>query len=383
MKQKSAYYSLEKIKQTCSDVNIIIGQRGNGKSYAVYKEALKLYKETGKRTCLIRRWKSDLVGYQTEQLYMPLQKEIELIFGEGYTVIYYRHKFYLVNKDGEKEDFFLYTLSLSEASHTKSIPFVNVGMIVFDEFIQMAGEPTLRDEKQKYETVVSTICRDKTDIVFYLLANTVSKFSWVFLYYGILIDNVKQGEIVTKELPVEDSGLILRVSLEYCAENKTIGEKTGKYTTSKMISKGYWQIPETDSIPTVKGEVVNDKLLFSIYDYEAEVIIGCFVRTAKWVTLEINEDTLLYFQKPHIRQFLILKTIDHKSNYFHLSNQKSLNYHTYNDLQMMLSDIKETTDIDFEHELFMGRIFSDNMFTADYFNHCYTVYSRVSARMLL
>ena len=380
--KKSIYYSLDRIKQTCSDINIIVGQRGNGKSYAVYKEALKLYKETGKRFCLIRRWKSDLVGYQTEQLFLPLQKEIEAIFGKGHTVLYFRHKFYLVNEAGEKLDFFGYTLSLSEASHTKSIPYVNVGMIVFDEFIQISGEATLRDEKMKYETVVSTICRDKTDIVFYLLANTVSKFSWVFLYYGILIDSVKQGEIVTKELPL-DSGDILRVSLEYCAENKSIGDKTAKYTTSKMTSKGLWEIPETDSIPTVKGEIVKDRLLFTVYDYEADIIIGCFLRTSKWSTLEINEDTLLYYEKTHIRQFLILKTINYKSSYFHLTNQKSLNYHTFNDFQMMLQEIKETTDIDFERELFMGRIFSDNMFTADYFNHCWTVYNRVSPRMML
>lgn len=383
MKKKTSWYSLDPIKNTSSDINIIVGQRSNGKTYAVLKECLYNFKKTGKKFVYIRRWKDDIVGYQIEQLFTPLEKEIETIFGKGFSITYSQKKFYLTNEAGDKLEVVGFCTAISLSSHVKSIPYTNVGIIVFDEFIQQSGEPLLREEKQKYESLISTICRDKTDIIFYLLANTVSKFSWVFLYYGINIDKVKQGEIQTKELPIDESKHILKVTIEYCAENKEIGSKTAKYTTSRMISKGYWEIPETDSIPTSKGEVVKDKLLFTVYDYESDVIIGCFLRTSKWFTLEVNEETKLYYQKSHIRQFLILKTINYKSKYFHLSNQKSLNYHTYNDFEFMLNDIKDTTDIDFMSELFMGRIFSDNMFTADYFNHCWTVYNRVSPRMLL
>ena len=381
--KKSVYYTLDNIKNTASDVNIIVGQRSNGKTYSVLRECLLNYRKNKKRFVYIRRWKDDIVGYQIEQLFTPLEKEIKNIFGKEFSITYATKKFFLTNEAGEKLDVIGYTTALSLATHVKSIPFVDVGVIVYDEFIPMSGDPILRDEKLKYESVISTICRDKTDIVFYLLANTVSKFSWVFLYYGIIIDKVKQGEIVTKEIPLDESKTVLKVAVEYCAENKSIGEKTAKYTTSRMISKGMWEIPEVSDIPMVKGEVVKERLLFTVYDYEADIIVGCFVRTSKWFTLEVNEETSLYFQKPHLRQFLVLKTVNVKSNYFHLSNQKSLNYNTYNDFDLMLSEIKETTDIDFKHELFMGRIFSDNMFTADYFTHCWTVYNRVSARMLL
>ena len=84
-----------------------------------------------------------------------------------------------------------------------------------------------------------------------------------------------------------------------------------------------------------------------------------------------------------MREFLVLRQIDRQSSYFHLSDQKSLDYHTYNDCDYMLKDIEEGTGIDFEHELFMGRVFCDNMFTADYFNHCWQLYNRVTTRDML
>ena len=45
--------------------------------------------------------------------------------------------------------------------------------------------------------------------------------------------------------------------------------------------------------------------------------------------------------------------------------------------------VEDGTGIDFEHELFMGRVFCDNMFTADYFNHCWIVYNKVTTRDML
>lgn len=378
------FYSLLKLLSYNADVNIIVGQRGNGKSYGVLDYALQQYKKHKKRFCYIRRWADDLKGFRAEQLLTPFTDRFDEIFGKGMSVVYYRHKFYLVDDSGTKKDIIGYTLALSEASHTKSVSYADVGTIIVDEIIQMAGESILRDEKLKYENTISTIVRHRSDEVkIFLIGNTVSKFSWIFVYYGIPIDKVKQGQIWSKDYPTDDKKQVLRVAFEYCEYNEDIGKKSSKFSHSNMINKGQWEIPEVDDIPTVKGEICKDRLLFTIYEPEAEVIVGCFLRHSKWSTLEKNEDTLLYEQTIHHREFLILRTINYKSNYYHLSNQKSLNYHTYNDLDIMLNDIKENTDIDFEHELYMGRIFADNMFTADYFNHSWGFYGRVTPRALL
>ncbi|MBO7131776.1 phage DNA encapsidation protein [Candidatus Saccharibacteria bacterium] len=384
--KKSIYYSLRKILGTNADFFLIVGQRGNGKTYSCLKFALDEYKRTKKRFCYLRRWAEDIKAFRMEQLFAPFVDYIKEIFGEEFTITYYRHKFYLVNGNGTKIDTLGYVTSLSDVSHSKSIAYANLKYIIFDEFIQMAGERQMgNNEIGRFENVLSSLIRgDNTDVKIFMLANTVSKFSPYFIHFGIDINKVEQGQIITKDLPVaEDSKIFLRVALEYCEYNPEVEKKISKYTTSKMIRGGKWEIPPTDDIPAAIGEIATEKLLFSIYEDQANVIIGCFLRRSKWSTIEQNEATMLMYEKYHHREFLVLRTIERKSNYFHLSEEKSLNYHTYNDINLMLEDIKENCDIDFEHELYMGRVFCDNMFTADYFNNSWLRFGRVTARSLL
>lgn len=382
--KSSKWYDLRPILGTDADFNLIVGQRGNGKTFGILKHFLNEYKESkGKyRFAYIRRWVDDIKGFRAEQLFFPLQKVVEELFGKGYTVNYWRHKFYLVNPDGIKVDIIGYCLALSEASHTKSVSYDGTKNILFDEFIQMAGERTLPDEMLKFENTLSTIIRDRQDVKVFMAANTVSKFSPYFPHFAIDINKVQQGEIVTKELPI-DSERFLRVSIEYCEYNEDVGKAVSKYATSQMIKSGQWEIPPTDDIPSAKNEVVKEKLLLTMLEPDTGITVGMFLRTSRWQTLEVDEITQCYYTKDHVRQFLVIKQVTFRSKYFHLTQDKSLDYHTYNDLDYMLRDIKEQTGIDVEREIFMGRVFCDNMFTADYFTHCWQMYSRLAVRQML
>lgn len=379
---RTGYWNIQPVLGTKSDINLIVGQRSNGKTYGVLKYFLQEYKRLNRRFVYVRRWHDDVKASLAGQLFEPLAEEVEKLFGEGFSVYYFRGCFYLVNDKGKKVDTVGYVIDLSTAHHTKSVPYVDVKYILFDEFIQMSGdERLLPNELQKWDNVLSTIIRQKTDVVIFLVANTVSKFSPYFSHYGFDINKCEQGTITTKEFPTDNG--ILRISLEYCSYSEVIGKKVSKYTVSKMIKTGQWEIPETDDIPTSIGERVKEKLLFTIYDPEAKVTIGCYVRRSLWETIETEPNTGLMYAKSHVREFLVLHMTEKRSKYHHLSNCKSLDYNTYNDLEYMLKDIKETCDIDVVHELYMGRIFSDNMYTADYFNHCWLAYGMVNPRSLL
>lgn len=380
---KLIFYNLKRILGTKADYNLIIGQRSNGKTYACLKHLLEVYKNTKKRGAYLRRWADDLKGFYAEQLFDPLSSVVEKLFGEGYYILYFRHKYYLCNPDGEKIDVVCYALAISEAAHTKSVAYSNIGIIIFDEFIQMSGERMLVNEKEKFENTLSTLIRYKTDVVIFMLANTVSKFSWVFVYFGIDINKVEQGSIVTKELPTDDEKGVLRVSLEYCEYNENIGKKSSKYTKSSMIKTGQWQIPPTDDIPTVKNEIVKERLLCSFHDPDADVNVGCFIHKSVWYDIAPDTTSEILVHRKHVREFLVLRQIDRRSKYFHLTNDKSLDYHTYNDMGYFLRDLLEEGCVDFEHELFMGRVFCDNMFTADFFNHIWQYYGGVKVRDLL
>ncbi len=380
--KKSIYWNINPILGKHGDFNLVIGQRGNGKTFGVLKHFLECYKKTKKRFCYIRRWDEDVKAFRMEQLFAPFRNVIDELFGDEFTIQYRNHKFYLVNGNGTKIDCIGYVLSLSSSHHTKSIAYTNVGNILYDEFIRMSGEQELKDELSRFDNTLSTIIRgDNTNVVIWMLANTVSKYSPYFLRFGIDINKAEQGTILVKDIPLE-TGEVLKVALEYCEFNEEASKKISKYSTNAMIKSGKWEIPETDEIPTVPGSKIREQLLFSIYSEEVNVTIGCFLRKEKWAELKPN-DQRLYVPEYHVREFLVIRTIDSKSSYFHLSTEKSLKYTQYNDLGTMLQDIKDTTDIDFDDELHRGRVFCDNAFTGDYFINAWLKFGRVAARNLI
>lgn len=381
--KKSIYWNPSKLIATKADFMLCIGQRGNGKTYGIIKEFLTEYKRSGKRFCYLRRWDEDIKAYRMEQLFTPFRNVIDNLFGEEFTIVYKSHKFYLVNGNGTKIDTIGYVLSISSSAHTKSIAYTNVWAILYDEFIRMTAEQELRDEMSRFDNTLSTIIRgDNTNVKVFMLANTVSKYSPFFLRFGIDINKIEQGTITVKDIPLE-TGDVLKVALEYCEFNEAASKKISKYSTNAMIKSGKWEIPETDEIPAVPNSLIKEQLLFSIYSNEVNIMIGCFFRREKWAELIKDDQTMLYVKKYHVREFLVLRTIDKKSNYFHLSSEKSLKYSDYNDIGLMLADIKETTDIDFDDELHRGRVFCDNCFTGDYFCNAWAKFGRVAARELL
>ena len=381
--KKSIYWNILKILGFKADFNLVIGQRGNGKTFGVLKYFLELYKKTKKRFCYIRRWDEDIKAFRMNQLFAPFRNVIDELFGEEFDIQYFNHKFYLVNGNGVKVDTIGYVLSLSSSHHTKSISYTNVGSILYDEFIRMSGEQELKDELSRFDNTLSTIIRgDNTNVVIWMLANTVSKYSPYFLRFGIDINKVEQGTITNKEIRLE-TGDILKVALEYCEFNEEASKKISKYSTNAMIKSGKWEIPETDEIPTVPGSQIREQLLFSIYSEEVNVTIGCFLRKEKWAEMIPDEITKLLIPHYHVREFLVIRTVDKQSSYFHLSTEKSLKYTKYNDIGTMLKDIEESTGIDFDDELHRGRVFCDNAFTGDYFINAWLKFGRVAARSLI
>ena len=380
--KKSIYWNPSKLIGTGADFMLCIGQRGNGKTYGILKYFLQQYKKTKKRFCYLRRWDEDIKAYRMEQLFAPFRNLIDELFGDEFTIVYKNHKFYLVNGNGTKVDTLGYVLSISSSAHTKSISYPNVGYILYDEFIRMTGEQELRDELSRFDNTLSTIIRgDNVNVKVFMLANTVSKYSPFFLRFAIDINKIEQGTITVKDIPLE-TGDILKVALEYCEFNEEASKKISKYSTNAMIKFGKWEIPETDEIPTVPNSIIKEQLLFTIFSEEVNVTVGCFVRREKWAEL-VKNDQLLYVPKYHVREFLVLRTVEKKSSFFHLSKEKSLKYTDYNDIGIMLKDIEEQTEINFEDELYRGRVFCDNCFTGDYFCNAWLKFGRVAARDLL
>ena len=376
------FYKIDKLVATGATYLMCMGQRGNGKTYDILKKLLIDYKKNGRKTMYVRRWKEDIATRHATKLFDNLIADgtVEKIFGKGYTIKYFRGEYKLYDKDDAYVDTIFYNSDLSTAHHGKSVAYPEVKNIFFDEFIQMIGERTLPGEFNMFDNLVSTVARVKPDFKIYMAANSVSKYSTYFTHFGIDVNHMKQGEIVERTFSTGYS--LIKVAFEWCAFNEKIARLTSKYSMSKMILTGEWEIPPIDDIPTVTGEIANEKMLFTIFDPESDMTIGCFLRRTKWIDLVKND--CVYYNREHNREFLVIRqTPERISSYYHLTTQKGLSYNLWHNIQDMLKDINENCGIDVMKELRMGRVFCDSMFTADYFNHAFMWYSTTKIRDLL
>lgn len=374
------YYDGRPILNKNGDFNIIWGMRSNGKTYFALKYALENYKKTKRTFVYCRRWAEDIVAKNMSKLMSPLP--VDKIFGPNYSITFFRGAFILKCEDEEVEDEIIgWAVALNQVAHTKGQTFVGAQVIIFDEFLQMAGERALKDERDSWEQTLSTILRTTQDAKIFMLGNSVTKYSWVFTTYGIDINKMKQGEIKVIEMP-NDKGEPTRICAEWCEYNAKIGERTSKYVFgSRMAKTGEFEIQDVANIPHTDNEIASEKLLCSMFDHVMNINLGIFLRNSKWKTYEIVNG--IYTEKVHDREFLVIRETPKQSSFYHLTNVKDLKYSTWTNVKSMFKDILEYTGIDINKELEMGRVFAENMFTADYFYNTYVSYLDTSLRDLL
>jgi len=246
------YYSLDRLLRYKVPYRLIIGERSNGKTYAVKMQCYKHYRMTGKKFVYIRKRRDSISRKEMRKLWADVNEDY--ILDDLHDTIKYTPDsgFYYEN---ENERITVgYALSLEDYESKKGIPFNDVDIIFFDEFIEQRGD--LEDEWRRFINLVSTIRRKRDDVEIYLVANTITRYSTYFDNFGIDIKRLKQGEIsyIKHELGVE-------LAIEYCRSlNKSKGSlKADKYfgfdhsPVSKMIMYGEWDydvvnVKEVDGI---------------------------------------------------------------------------------------------------------------------------------------
>lgn len=268
---RKKYYSVERIKGVEADYNLIIGERSNGKTYAVLLECLREYWNSGmlKQFAYLRRWKEDVIGKRAEQVFASLVTNGEIAKitdGKYSTVKYGAGKFWLANWNDEKqkhttaESPFCYCFALSEMEHDKSTSYPNIHNIVFDEFITRRFY--LPDEFILFMNVVSTIVRDRKIDRIYLLGNTVNKYNPYFENFGIKKD-LEQGKI--QQYLFGET----KIALEYCESNEKSKVNSNRYFAFdnpklEMIKGGKWELDIYPHLPPEMG-IRLAEIIFSFY----------------------------------------------------------------------------------------------------------------------
>lgn len=270
---RNDYYSLKKINKLNALYNIIIGQRSNGKTYAVCKQEIEQYFKCGAKLAYIRRYSEDIMPKNIQSLFSPHYELIEkLSNGVFNSIIYKAREFYFYNNETEEKSVepFCKCFALNNWERTKGADNGFFKYVLFDEF--MTRTIYLDNEFIIFTNLLSSILRDRDGTTVYMIANTVNKYCPYFSEMGIgKVSDIQQGDL--KLFEYGDSGLTL--ALEYTDSQGKTG-KVGKYFAFdnpqlKMITQGQWEIK---NYPHAPFKIKNENIIYRAYVFFDQEVIS-------------------------------------------------------------------------------------------------------------
>lgn len=285
MTNKTKFYTLDRIKKKNAVYNMIIGERSNGKTYAVLLEGLKNYVKTGGQIGIIRRWQEDIKGKRASGIWNAINENGEVAKAtndEFQGITYLNGRFFLCNYDEKTgkpiysdNDCLGYVFALSDMEHNKSISYPKITLIMFDEFL--TKNMYLNDEFVLFMNTISTIVRKRTDVKIFMLGNTVNKYSPYFLEMGL--NHIKDMQQGTIDIYSYGDGK-LTVAVEYTAPSESRKENNFYFAFDNpklsMITGGAWEMSIYPHLPMkYKPKDVQFTFFIEFNDmlYQAEIIL--------------------------------------------------------------------------------------------------------------
>ena len=325
-KKTGRYYDISAIDSTGADYRIIYGERSSGKTYQALKKVLEEYIKTGRPSVYARQQDSNFKYQDMKELFTGLTSNesgenvlLDISNGVYDSIIYSAKRWYLAKSyyddDGEikyekNDDPFMYGIDLWSAISKKGPQYGPVKYYILDEFLNKDGY--IADEFSKFLNSISTVKRNRNDLIIYMLGNTVTRFCPYFKEMGLKhIYDQEQGTIDVYEYTTKVPGVTMTVAVEYCDQHEVTKESeiADRYFAfdnedAKMITSGSWSF---DTYPTLENQNITykrDDIVIEFYIhfddriFEGDVIIQddnefCFIHE-KFDHLYHDEDYLHY-----------------------------------------------------------------------------------------
>lgn len=326
MTKTIVHYNLDNIDKEEATINIIWGERSNGKSYQVkHKKAVDKFIKTGRRFILMRRWKEEITTEKIEQYFQDVDV-YHLTQGKYNCISMYKKQLYLSNYDVEngkttRGDKIGYVVALSTEQNYAGASYLDVDDIIFEEF--MSRSVYIGNEADKLINFYSTVDRKRHKVRLWLVGNTISRVCPYLTDWDLqpIIQTQKQGTIVTTYLPTgtfDDNGeeVKLKCAIEYCSSTGNSSYAIGKH--KDMLNKGTWQSDPQPHLPKsykdyrilyrvgfsyqgfrFLGEVLTDDkdLVWFIYPYKKEfkedlIVFSDIIKTSKYYQRNIYDITI-------------------------------------------------------------------------------------------
>lgn len=291
MKQK--YYRLDKILKQNATYNILLGEKSNGKSYAVKEKVITdAYNDPNRKFILLRRWDFECKPSLIE-MYFRDAPVTTITNDTCDSIAIYRGEIWLTkfNDETRKNDRITcigYVRALSMEQHYASGAYPDVTAIVYEEFI--SRDSYLPQEPMKLMYLVSTVARRRKIDVF-MIGNTITRINPYFREWQLLnIPKQKQGTIDiykynTENVNDDGTPVVVTIAVEFC-ENSGNNSKMFFGIASKTITTGAWECKE---MPHLNGSKdLNYSSMYTIYIqvsdymYKAELLVEKKTNILMW-----------------------------------------------------------------------------------------------------
>ena len=136
-------------------------------------------------------------------------------------------------------------MSLSTEQHMSSASFLDVDMIIFEEFMERGTY--INREPDRLMIFYSTIDRKRGTTKLYMVGNSISRVCPYINDWGLdkIFRKLQQGQIATKIIHNEENDV--KIAIEYC---RSSGGKTMAIgNASKMVDSGNWQTVPQPHLP--------------------------------------------------------------------------------------------------------------------------------------
>lgn len=191
---ESYYWDLRRTLTHNALINVILGNRGGGKSFGAKWYVIDRFIKYGEQFGYIRRYKEDLIN-PMKQFF----KDIEYKYPD-YEFKVDKNSFYIRLKTGaeggwKESDIAGYGFSLSTANNKKSISYPNITTLIYDEFLLEKGsQHYLKNEPMALLSLYETVARPGTDhprVILFMLANAITVTNPYFLYWDLKMPTKK------------------------------------------------------------------------------------------------------------------------------------------------------------------------------------------------
>lgn len=309
MSKQITHYNLDELDKQNAIINILYGERSNGKSWQLkHKKGVLKYLKTGKRFILMRRWKEEITTEKIEQYFADVDV-IGLTDGKYNCISMYKKQLFLSNYDNEsgktkRGEKIGYVVALSTEQNYAGASYLDVDDIIFEEF--MSRSVYIAGESDKLMNFRSTVDRKRNTTKLWLVGNSISRVCPYINDWGLhkIISNQKQGTIESIELGTgtdDENGneITLKCSIEFCANTGNTSYAIGKH--KDMLNKGSWQ---SDPQPHLPKSYNCYKMLYRImFQYQSFKFVGEYLldnedKHTCWYIYpydgEINDDIVVF-----------------------------------------------------------------------------------------